>query len=254
VSGFRLDAYEVTVGRFRNFVNAVVGGWLPTAGSGKHTHLNGGRGLASAAGDGNYETGWGMSWNAQLVTTAQGWNKNLSGSSFSTWTPNASNNERLPINLVTWYEAYAFCIWDGGFLPSEAEWYYAASGGSEQRPYPWGSTMPGANADLAVYGCYFGGTNGCIDVLNLAPVGSVVAGNAKWGQSDLAGNLQEWNLDTFAAFSVPCKDCASITSGQHVVRGGSFELDATYLLVAGRNEVPPDTRYDNQTARCARSP
>jgi formylglycine-generating enzyme required for sulfatase activity len=40
-------------------------------------------------------------------------------------------------------EAYAFCIWDGGFLPSEAEWECAAAGGPDQREYPWGSTDPG---------------------------------------------------------------------------------------------------------------
>ena len=50
VSGFRLDKYEVTVGRFRQFVDAVLSsdggaGWTPPAGSGKHTHLNGGKGL-----------------------------------------------------------------------------------------------------------------------------------------------------------------------------------------------------------------
>lgn len=45
LSTFRLDKYEVTVGRFRKFVDAVVGGWLPTAGAGKHSHLNGGAGL-----------------------------------------------------------------------------------------------------------------------------------------------------------------------------------------------------------------
>ena len=45
VSDFRLDKYLVTVGRFRAFVGAWNGGkgWLPPAGSGKHTHLNGGR-------------------------------------------------------------------------------------------------------------------------------------------------------------------------------------------------------------------
>src|SRR5580658_814553 len=47
VSNFRLDKYEVTVGRFRQFVNAWNGGWKPLGGSGKHTHLNGGRGLVN---------------------------------------------------------------------------------------------------------------------------------------------------------------------------------------------------------------
>ena len=47
VSTFVLDKYDVTVGRFRQFVNAWNGGagYTPAAGSGKHTHLNGGKGL-----------------------------------------------------------------------------------------------------------------------------------------------------------------------------------------------------------------
>jgi sulfatase modifying factor 1 len=42
VSGFRLDKYEVTVGRFRRFMAAWDGGWLPAADSGQHVHLTGG--------------------------------------------------------------------------------------------------------------------------------------------------------------------------------------------------------------------
>jgi formylglycine-generating enzyme required for sulfatase activity len=233
-----------------------LGGWRPATGSGKHTHLNGGRGLQDAASAATYESGWDASWNAELATTEEDWSTRLGRDSFSTWTSSVSTNERRPINLESWYEAYAFCIWDGGFLPSEAEWYYAASGGSEQRAYPWGSTAPGANADLAVYGCYYRGAGMiCTDVQNIAEVGSVVAGDGKWGQSDLGGNLQEWNLDWFVGFSVPCGDCASVASGsQRVQRGGSFELDATYLLAATRDPYAPTTRYDNQSARCARSP
>ena len=41
VSSFRLDKYAVTVGRFREFVSAWSGGYMPRAGAGKHTHLNG---------------------------------------------------------------------------------------------------------------------------------------------------------------------------------------------------------------------
>jgi len=50
VGDFKLDKYEVTVGRFRQFVAAWNGGagYTPPAGSGKHTHLNGGNGLNAA--------------------------------------------------------------------------------------------------------------------------------------------------------------------------------------------------------------
>ena len=50
---------------------------------------------------------------------------------FKTWTDVPGDNEARPINCITWWEALAFCIWDGGFLPSAAEWNYAAAGGSD---------------------------------------------------------------------------------------------------------------------------
>jgi formylglycine-generating enzyme required for sulfatase activity len=137
VSSFRLDEYDVTVGRFRQFVNAWNGGWLPAEGSGKHTHLNGRLGLVNGASPGTYETGWASSDDSKVAPT----NANLTPPPTS-WTPSAGSNENLPIDNVNWWEAYAFCIWDGGFLPSEAEWEYAAAGGSQQREYPWGSTDP----------------------------------------------------------------------------------------------------------------
>ena len=52
---------------------------------------------------------------------------------YQTWT---ANNDNLPMNCITWFEAFAFCIWDGGRLPTELEWNYAAAGGSSQNVYP----------------------------------------------------------------------------------------------------------------------
>jgi formylglycine-generating enzyme len=148
VSTLRLDKYEVTVGRFRQFVGAWNGGLArPSSGSGKHAYLNGGSGL-SASGGGN-EPGWDPSDDANIAPT----DAHLACDSYATWTSSAGNQERLPINCVNWYEAYAFCIWDGGFLPSETEWEYAAAGGNQQREYPWGSTDPGTGNQFAIYDC-----------------------------------------------------------------------------------------------------
>jgi formylglycine-generating enzyme required for sulfatase activity len=189
ISDFRLDKYEVTVGRFRTFVDAWVAGWRPSAGSGKHTHVNGGAGLVNTAG-GN-EPGWDATWTAYVgapsnaavapsgagATTKAAWDTNLSCySGYQTWTSAAGSNEKRPQNCLSWYDLHAFCIWDGGFLPSEAEWEYAAAGGSEERTYPWGNTAPGANTALAIYGCYYNGTGTCSGVTNIAPVGTVAAG------------------------------------------------------------------------------
>ncbi|WP_438023210.1 formylglycine-generating enzyme family protein [Sorangium sp. So ce233] len=58
-------------------------------------------------------------------------------------------NEARPIRCVSWSVAFAFCAWDGGRLPTEAEWNHASAGGSEQREYPWGNAFP--NSTYAVY-------------------------------------------------------------------------------------------------------
>jgi formylglycine-generating enzyme required for sulfatase activity len=156
VSRFRLDKYLVTVGRFRQFVKAWNrgNGYTPPAGSGKHVHLNNGNGLN--ANGGGYEPGWVSADNVNIAPT----NAHL-GNGYGTWTASPGSRENLPINFANWWEAYAFCIWDGGFLPSDAESEDAAAGGNQQREYPWSSTDPGTANQYAIYSdgtesiCYY---------------------------------------------------------------------------------------------------
>jgi formylglycine-generating enzyme required for sulfatase activity len=258
VSSFRLDKYLVTVGRFRQFVNAWNGGagWLPPAGSGKHAYLSGSNGLNAVGG--GYEPGWIAMDNSNVAPT----NDNLLRCApYSTWTASAGSQENLPINCVTWYEAYAFCIWDGGaFLPSEAEWGYAAAGGNQQREYPWGSTTPGTANQYAIYGdgagnCYYpSGSGSCASVANIAAVGTATLGAGLWGHLDLAGDLMEWNVDWHGTYAA-CTDCADFTSGSNrVIRGGLFSNGQSYLLPPSRFFNPPAIVENYIGFRCARSP
>ena len=117
MSTFKLDKYEVAVGRFRQLVAAWTNGWLPAPGSGKHSYLNGGqglvnRGLLAVPPEVVYETGWVSSDDAYIQPT----NANLTcQESFNAWTDTPGSQKDLPLACVTWQEAYAFCIWDGGF-------------------------------------------------------------------------------------------------------------------------------------------
>lgn len=275
VSNFRLDKFEVTVGRFRQFVAAVIGGWRPASGGGKHTHLNGGLGLADSGGiAGTFETGWNSLWNNNLSSTPEGWNTSPEGPSLS---QPLGDYDSGPIDLVSWYHAYAFCIWDGGFLPSEAEWNYAASGGNEQRLYPWSTPPSSAVIDCSYLNFEPEGSSGasCSFVgvpappVGLEHVGSrSPKGDGKWGQSDLAGNVSEWTMDWFVNYATPCVDCAYLAINtqpvsERVLRGGAADRQAakpgspSALLTSDRVALSPsgiDSFVNPPGIRCARTP
>jgi formylglycine-generating enzyme required for sulfatase activity len=260
VSGLRVDKYPVTVGRFRQFVAAwnTGSGWLPPAGSGKHAHLNSGKGLANSGSPGTFEPGWVTSDNSNIAPA----DANLTcDPNFATWTSSPGANENLPITCVNGYEAFAFCIWDGGFLPSEAEWEYVAAGGNQQREYPWGNTAPGtacpgSGCQYAIYGCYYpNGSGSCTNVSNLAPVGTATLGAGLWGQLDVAGDASEWVLDWYASYVDPCTDCAYLTvTSQHVILGSNWETPLSQLSLPSRGGGGATIRNPYLGFRCARSP
>lgn len=250
VSGFRLDRFEVTVGRLRPFVDAVVaGGYRPASGSGKHVHLNDGRGLVLV--NGGYEIGWMTDWNDYLPTTMDKWLQDLSCGSNRTWidASDAGAGDARPANCLSWYEAYAFCIWDGGFLPSDSEWGYAASGGAEQRKYPWSN--PPVSTDV---GCSFATIDGCVDAGPRDVGATSPKGDGRWGQADLGGNVHEWNLDSYDSdYAIPCADCADMSNASsRVSRGGAFNSASSDVLTSARRSDLAVWHNEAVGVRCAR--
>ncbi|WP_438032749.1 formylglycine-generating enzyme family protein [Sorangium sp. So ce204] len=264
VNDFWLDTYEITVGRFREFVEAGKGTQEspPAVNAGRHPALAG--------------SGWQTSFKQYLQPNKATLMAELKkctppgvdtcsaiGDPCSTWTDSAGSDddERRPMNCITWHEAMAFCAWDGGRLPTEAEWHYAAAGGDEERAYPWGDTFVDNHA---VFGCYgvtesSGGPCTIGDILTVGAASSE-GGDGRWGQADLAGSLWEWTLDGYSnSYAISsggldrCDDCANLTdTADRVIHGGSFEDDPDRLMASERLPSKPAERYYGIGARCAR--
>lgn len=242
LSSFRLDVFEVTVGRFRAFLNAYPGS-IPSAGAG--------------ALPGHPESGWRSEWQGEMPKTRAELSAALACKapvdgypSHPSWTAEPGDGERVPTSCVTWYEAFAFCAWDGGRLPTDAEWNYAATGGDEQRTYPWGDGPPPDTSHAVINSTPKGWT---------VAVGSVPAGAGRWGQLDLSGSRSEWALDWASGrdantLMLPCKDCVD-TDPAHSLRVEediSFYQASANIVTSGRNATGPALRADAVGLRCAR--
>ena len=241
VSAFHLDTYEVTVGRFRQFVIAGMGtqATAPAAGAGAHANTAG--------------SGWNASFNASLPATTAALTAAMKcDATFQTWTDTPGTGDDRPINCVTWFEAFAFCIWDGGYLPTEAEWNFAAAGGSDQRAYPWSAPAGSLTIDCT-YSDYTP-TPACVSAGPNRVGAESPKGDGKWGQADLGSNVFEWTLDWMAAYSNPCVDCANLVpTAMRTLRGGDFGDPAINLRTAYRgNAGTPTNRDSGVGVRCAR--
>jgi formylglycine-generating enzyme required for sulfatase activity len=135
--------------------------------------------------------------------------------------PSMYRGARLPVDEVGWDDARKYCEAVGMRLPSEAEWEYAARGGSAAPRY-------GEIAAIAWYD-----SNGGDQTHEVG----LKQPNA-YGLFDMIGNMWEW-VD------------AAYGADKKILRGGSFFNLARDLRVSNRLWATPDTRHRNMGVRCA---
>jgi formylglycine-generating enzyme required for sulfatase activity len=246
---FYLDKYEVTTGRFAQFVDDY-DGWRaagnPAVGAGQRYNFP--------------ETGWQGRWNTALPLDANELRANVTACSstpFSSFDV-VQGNPKLPVNCVTWYEAFAFCAWDGARLPTELEWEYAARGGNQQRVFPWssslGTELPPVS-DAVVYNCGrdLDSTDPC-PFSSLPSVGSFPTGKGRWLQRDLAGSLAEWVFDGGDLYpDDSCDNCVQTdVDSRRMGRGGAwYDTTSSLLTTTDRRGFDPAFRTFFLGFRCA---
>lgn len=162
---------------------------------------------------------------------------------------------QLPKTEIDWAESQKFCQDNAGTddtgkeyigdLPTEAQWEYAARGGS-QTTWSFGDD----ETQLKNYGWYGENSNN-----SAQPVGTRLPNPL--GLYDMHGNVWEWNRDWYAEYPTgTAVDPNGPDSGQYrVLRGGSFSsVSPAFLRSANRDWIRPEDGFEFYGFRCVRVP
>jgi formylglycine-generating enzyme required for sulfatase activity len=152
----------------------------------------------------------------------------------------------LPVTLVSFSDAEAYCRFRGARLPSEAEFERAARGTNGRR-YPWGERFHGRRANHGRLG--LDASDASDGFSELAPIASFPSGQTPNGLLDLAGNAAEWTSSAYAeSHAVPPSPG---WAGARVIRGGHFGSPGAWLRGAARSPLGPDEARVYVGFRCA---
>jgi formylglycine-generating enzyme len=168
--------------------------------------------------------------------------------------------EGHPVLHVTWKDAAAYASSGGKRLPTEAEWEYAARGGLEGQPYPWGDELePDGEHRMNVWQGAFPRENTSADGYYGTCPADAYPPNAL-GLHNMTGNTWEWCADWFSP-DFHTRDRRTNPRGPQAgthktTRGGSYLCHASYCRryrVSARNALTPDSSTGNIGFRCVTS-
>ncbi len=166
----------------------------------------------------------------------------------------ATGKDDAPITNLSWSDAKQFVVWLADAtrkpyrLPSEAEWEYAARGGTQTK-YWWGDQFQSGMANC----------KNCADVAAAEQpikVGSFTPN--PFGLYDMGGGVDQWVEDCWHKNyqGAPSDGSAWVEGdcGSHVLRSGSWRNDARYARPANRDNYDTNVRYPTHGIRVALSP
>jgi formylglycine-generating enzyme required for sulfatase activity/class 3 adenylate cyclase len=165
----------------------------------------------------------------------------------------ATGQNDTPVSNVSWIDAQQYVDWLARVtkkpyrLPSEAEWEYAARGGTQTK-YWWGDKLQPGMA-------------GCKDCGELAAEQPAKVGSFKpnpFGLYDMGGGIDQWVADCWhRTYQGAPNDGSAWTSADcssHVLRSGSWKNDSRYVRPSNRGGYDTGVRYPTHGFRIALSP
>lgn len=165
----------------------------------------------------------------------------------------ATGKDDAPVSNVSWTDAQQYAAWLAQAtkkpyrLLSEAEWEYAARGGTQSK-YWWGDKLQPGMA-------------GCKDCGDLAAEQPAKVGSFKpnpFGLYDMGGGIDQWVEDCWhRTYQGAPSDGAAWNSGDcssHVLRSGSWKNDSRYVRTTNRDGYDTNVRYPTHGFRVALSP
>jgi formylglycine-generating enzyme required for sulfatase activity len=155
------------------------------------------------------------------------------------WLPEIDRPDE-PVVGVSWEDAAAYAKWAGKRLPTEAEWEYAARGGTTDGRYPWGDEPDLQFANVGSFG--------------IAPVKSFKPNG--YGIYDMIGNVWEWCSDWYGPdyyANSPKESPKGPKSGKYkVLRGWAWYCAKDQVKLTKRYSSDPTARSYSYGFRCVK--